>query len=439
MRDHHGPAQAEQDGSAVAVRVQPRGQLPQAAALQERADAGGPGGGHRGAQLGGGEPDRALQRLQRHVPGEAVGHDHVDLARQQIAALHVARETQRERAVRRVAGQQFVRAPGELVALARFGADGQQPHPGGGHAQRGLRVGHAELAELDEHLRLGIGGRARVDEHGAAGAGRQHDGEPGSFHPGQRPQPQPGDGHDGAGGAGRHHRGRFAAPDQLARHRHARPGAAQAGQRALVHRQVVLGRHDLDLVDGAQPAEQLAQPGGRPGQHDPDVVLALGRERPGHDRVWGVIPAHGVDRDQRARCTPLARRAVSMASRVSVVSHVSRVSHVCVASHVCGASRICGASRAPGVSGAPRLGLAVPRREPPVRAFGHGTQRITGVRGRGWCLIPAVPLNLQCRPGGPIMARWQAGRAWAPCPAPAGGRSAPSAQCRRIVRRKRAE
>jgi len=30
-----------------------------------------------------------------------------------------------------------------------------------------------------------------------------------------------------------------------------------------------------------------------------------------------------------------------------------------------------------------RLGLAVPRREPPVRAFGHGTQRITGVRGRG--------------------------------------------------------
>src|SRR5947207_72025 len=67
VRDHHGPAQAEQDGPAVALRVQPRGQLPQPAALQERADTGGPGRGHRGAELGGGEPDRALQRLQRHV------------------------------------------------------------------------------------------------------------------------------------------------------------------------------------------------------------------------------------------------------------------------------------------------------------------------------------------------------------------------------------
>jgi len=49
VRDHHGPAQAEQDGPAVALRIQPRGQLAQPAALQERADAGGPGGGHRGA------------------------------------------------------------------------------------------------------------------------------------------------------------------------------------------------------------------------------------------------------------------------------------------------------------------------------------------------------------------------------------------------------
>ena len=88
--------------------------------------------GHRGAQLGRGEPDRALQRLQRDVPGEAVGHDHVDLAGQQVAALDVAREAQRERAVRRIAGQQLVRAPGELVSLARLGPDRQQPHPRGG-------------------------------------------------------------------------------------------------------------------------------------------------------------------------------------------------------------------------------------------------------------------------------------------------------------------
>jgi hypothetical protein len=43
--DHHGSAQPEQDGSAVALGIEPRGELAQPAALQERADPGGPGGG----------------------------------------------------------------------------------------------------------------------------------------------------------------------------------------------------------------------------------------------------------------------------------------------------------------------------------------------------------------------------------------------------------
>ncbi len=274
--------------------------------------------------------------------------------------------------MRRIAGQQLMRAPGELVPLPRFGPDRQQPYLRVGHAQRGLRVSHAELAELDEHLRLGVGGRARVDEYRPARAGRQHDGEPGPQHAGQRPQPQPRGGHDAAGGPGRHHGGGVAAPDQLARHRHARPRAAQAGQRAFVHPQVVLGRHDLDLVDGAQPAEHLAEPGRRSGQQDPDAVLALGRERPGDDLTGGVIPAHGVDRDHRAgRAGPRARRAVRVA---------------------------------PAIAGASRVGLAVPRRGSPLRAVRHRTQRSTRVRGRGWCLILAVPLNLRCRYGGPIIA-----------------------------------
>jgi len=81
---------------------------------------------------------------------------------------------------------------------------------------------------------------------------------------------------------------------------------------------------------------------------------------------------------------------------------------------------VCGPSRAAGIRGASRLGLAVPRREPPVRAVRYGTQRITGVRGRGWCLIPAVPLNLQCRPGGPIMAPAASPASPGPC-SPAGG------------------
>jgi hypothetical protein len=248
VRDDHRPAQAEQHGASVTLRVEPGGELTQAAALQERADPRGPGAGHRGAQLGRGEPDRALERLQRDVPGEAVGHDHVDLPGEQVAALYVAREGQRERAAGRIGGQQLVRAPGELVALAGLGPDGEQPDLRGADPERGLGVGHAQLAELDQHLRLGIGGRAGVDEHRPARPGRQDHGQPGPQHAGQRPQPEP-RGHDHAAGRpGRHDGGRLAAPDQLTGHRHARSRAAQAGQRALVHGQVVLGRNDGDIV-----------------------------------------------------------------------------------------------------------------------------------------------------------------------------------------------
>jgi hypothetical protein len=219
--DDHGPAEAEQDGAAVALRVQPGGQLTQPPALQERAETRRPGPGHRGPQLGRGEPDRAFERLERDVSREAVGHDHVELTGEQVAAFDVAREGQREGAVGRVGGQQFVCAPGELIALARFCPDGQQADPRHRDPKRELGVGRSELAELDEHLRLGVRGRARVDEHGTARAGRQDHGEPGTQHPGQRPQPQPRGRHHATGGPGGHHRGRLAAPDQLAGHRDA--------------------------------------------------------------------------------------------------------------------------------------------------------------------------------------------------------------------------
>ena len=294
--------------------------------------------------------------------------------------------------MRRVGGQQFVRAPGELVALARLGPDRQQPDPRRGHAQRGLGVGHAELAELDEHLRLGVRGRARVDEHRAARAGRQHDGQPGPQHAGQRPQPQPGGRHDAAGGPGRDHRGRVAAPDQLARHRHAGPRAAQAGQRALVHGQVVLGRHDLDLVDGAQPGQHLPQPRGGSGQQHPDAVLALGRERAGHDLVGGVVAAHGVDRDHRAG----RRRARAWrADRGRPRATGCRPGAPDLARPASAGPR----SSAPG-----RAPVSPSRAAAAVLAVRCRAQRVTGGRGRGWCLIRACPSAEEPVPGGPIMA-----------------------------------
>jgi hypothetical protein len=63
-------------------------------------------------------------------------------------------------------------------------AEAEQPDPWRRHAERELSVGHPELAELDQHLRLGIRGRAGVDEHRAARPGRQHHGKPGRSTPG---------------------------------------------------------------------------------------------------------------------------------------------------------------------------------------------------------------------------------------------------------------
>jgi len=293
--DDHGAAEAEQDRAAVALRVQPGGKVTQPAALEERAETRRPGPGQRRPQLGRGEPDRAFERLERHVSCEAVGHDHVELAGQQVTALDVAREGQREGAVRRLGGQQFVCAPGELVALARLGPDGEQADPRHRYAQRELGVGRSELAELDEHLRLGVRGGTRVDEHGPARAGRQDHGEPGAQHAGQRAQPQPRGRHHAAGGPGRHHRGRVTAPDQLAGHGDAGPRTAQAGQRALVHGEGVLGRHDAELAGRAQPGQRLPQAPGGAGQQDPDAVLAVGRQRARDDLVRRVIAAHRVD------------------------------------------------------------------------------------------------------------------------------------------------
>jgi len=368
----HRPAQAQQDGAAVALRIQPGGQLAQTAPLQEGAEPRGRGGGHRGPQLSRGEPDRAFQRLQRHVPGEAVGHDHVDLPGQQVTALHVAREGQRERAVRRIGGQQLVGPPGELVALAGFGPDGEQPHPRGADPERELGVGHPELAELHEHLRLGVGGGPGVDEHRAAGPGRQHHGQPRPRHVGQRPQPQPGGGDHAGGRAGRHHRGRVAAPDQLAGHGHARPRAPQAGQRALVHGQVVLGGHDGQLAFRVQLGPGLPQARGGPGQQDPDAVLALGGQRARDDLVGGVVAAHGVDGQHRTAHRTGSRAAHRTGYRAAGPGH----------HQLPGPPRAARAGAALGR--ALRPALVRPGRGPSLRMARGRAQRVTqGVSGRG--------------------------------------------------------
>src|SRR5215831_7879649 len=161
VSDDDRALQAEQRGPAVGLRVHPPGQLAQRPPLEEGPEPGRLGALERGPHQPGGEAARAFDGLECDVAGEAVGHHHVHLAGQQVAALDVAGEADRQAPVRR-RGQQLVCPAGELVALGRLGADGEQAHPRVLYAVGHLRVGDAEVGELDQHLRPGVGDGAGV-------------------------------------------------------------------------------------------------------------------------------------------------------------------------------------------------------------------------------------------------------------------------------------
>jgi len=200
--------------------------------------------------------------------------------------------------------QQFVGTAGEHVAFTRFGADGEEADFGRPDAQGDLRVGGAELPELDEHLRFGVGGGAGVDENRGVGMRREHDRDTGPWHARQGQQPVPRGGHGRTGGTGRHDRARLTAPDQLAGHGDAGARSPEAGQGALVHADDVLGGDHAQFRPGAKPGDHRPQPGGRPGQQGGDTQFALRGERPGHDLVRRVVAAHRVDRDHRVPAGP---------------------------------------------------------------------------------------------------------------------------------------
>jgi len=259
VRDHDGALQPEQRRSAIILGVHPLGQLAQPAPLQHRADSRDPRTLHDGAQLLGGESGRAFEGLECHVAGKAVSDDHVHLACQQVRAFDIAGEMNRQSAVWRWRGEQLMGAPGQPVPLPWLGTDGEQAHPWLVDVVRDLRVGDAELRELEQHLRLGIGDGACVDEKRRIRAGGQHNGEGRPDQAGYRAQPQSCGRDDGAGGAGRDDRPSLASPDQLAGDGDAGAGAAPAGQRTLVHGDGVVGGGDPDECSGIAAGQQGAQ------------------------------------------------------------------------------------------------------------------------------------------------------------------------------------
>src|ERR1700730_2198053 len=87
--DDHSAVEAEHDRAAVGVGVQPGLELTQLRPLQGAPEPGPPGAGQGGTEFGLHHLDGALDGLQCHVPGEAVGDHHVDQSLEEVVALDV--------------------------------------------------------------------------------------------------------------------------------------------------------------------------------------------------------------------------------------------------------------------------------------------------------------------------------------------------------------
>ena len=103
----------------------------------------------------------ALDALEQHVAGEAVGHDHVR-AGQNVASLDVAGEVNEPVFIGLF--QENIGVLVQLVALFFLRTVVQQRHAGPLDPERLLRVERAHAAELHQKFRRALRVRARVDQ-----------------------------------------------------------------------------------------------------------------------------------------------------------------------------------------------------------------------------------------------------------------------------------
>ena len=153
------------------------------------------------------------------------------------------------------------------------------------------------MSELDEHLRLGIGGRPGVDEHRRCRLGGEHDGKRRPQHTGRGPQPQPRRRHDRAGGAAE--TSAAAWPRLMSWHATA---TLDRGRRQLASAPSSMpstsSAGTIGMSRSAPCSASKGRSAGRlPGQHDANLVLTDGDDRAGDDLFWSVVAAHGVNRD----------------------------------------------------------------------------------------------------------------------------------------------
>ena len=289
MRDHDESAQAEQVGAAVRFRIEPAPQLAGRRADQEPSDLAARGRLDRLAQAADGGRDSALERLQGHVPGEAVADDHVGRAVQEVAALDVPDEAKRARLEQRMGFTD------ELVALLRLLADREERDGRALDLERVLGEDGAHVGELEQVLGARVGVGARVEQHARAVRARERDRDRRTMDSGKPADLDEPRGQESAGVAGRErHVGLALLDGATGREERAVALGAHGVPGLLVHLDLLVGVDDLESA--RERLDDLA-----PAVEDRLDGVAARLERARDDLLRRPVAAHRVHRDPDGR------------------------------------------------------------------------------------------------------------------------------------------
>ena len=297
MRLEHQPAQPEQRATAVAAVVEPVLELLQHRPRRQRRQF----GEDVAAELFAHDADEhrggAFGRLEGHVADEAVAHDDVGRAFEDVVAFHVAVKVE----VAAVGGlaQQFAGLLDDLAALDLFFADVEQPDRRvrlAGHRRNQRAAHHRELQQV---VRSAIDVRAQVEHGGVAAALVRHDGGDGRpVDALERLEHIARHRHQRAGVACRHAGLRsgcaVGAGLDLA-HRNAQRRVTLAAQRhfdRVVHLDDFGGRHD----GAARPVARQRQRLGAADENQFRLRVRRQEGAAGRQRGrWAVVAAHAID------------------------------------------------------------------------------------------------------------------------------------------------
>src|ERR1017187_507613 len=238
---------------------------------------------------------QTLADFQGDVADEAVADHHIDVARIDVAAFHVADEVEVE------VFEHGRRGVGELVALVFLLADGEQADTRIGAVQDVARIDRGHDRELAQHAGSAIDVGSDIHEnHGSAFGGGEDADQSGTLHAGDHTLNYFGGGHDGAGIA----RGHEALCDAVANQaRGDAEGAIAFGAEgfagAVLHGDTLTGVHNLNgecavtILHLELPADHILLAH----QDDFDSQIPGGANRPFDFSFGGVVTAHCIHRN----------------------------------------------------------------------------------------------------------------------------------------------